>query len=346
MKSSSFFGLLRQAIHLRRYNRQTEVAYLGWIRRFIQFHELHHASDITPNHVEPFLEHLAASGQVTEQQQTQALCALIFAYRHVLNINCSRFERHFWARNSPQPPKLLTRHQINALLGQLPRSYALLMALIYHTGLRLSECLTLRIKDIRLSAHQLKIENSQQNEAHTVEFPVTLDQRIHSQIKQVTALHQDDITQGVTQLALPPMVTQPSGAFLQLGWQFLFPAQALAPQIGTGQLCRFHLHPWTVNHQLIKAARQCHINRTVTWQSFMHSHRASSADSSHLDTRLNNPDDASRKSGHHEKPPLVTQNDYALSVKERPHLAYIATAPVTPSTQLEINLGTRTPVGG
>ena len=270
MSRSHFLEKVRQVIRLRRYNRQTEHSYLGWIRRFIHFHRFNEPGDISEQHIEPFLNHLAVSGRVDHRQQTEALCALILMCRHVLGIECGRIEGYFWANKTHRPTNILPVSEIRQLLATLSPPYRLLMNLIYHTGWRLSDCLQLRINHLDMIRGRLSPPRAEADSFLTLSPALTSALKL--QIQRVSELHQADSAQAVSTPQLPrQLARRHPEASGELAWQYLFPANAPSPLLGTGQRCRLALHPWDISNQLNQAVRRARISRTVTWQSFMHS---------------------------------------------------------------------------
>ena len=148
---------VREAIRMRHYSIRTEEAYVGWIRRFILFHAKRHPLEMGEDEITQFLSALAVQGEVSASTQNQALCALVFLYRHVLGQNLGWLDDVVRAKRPQRLPVVLTRPEVRALLGALDGVHWIMVSLLYGSGLRLLECLRLRVKDMDFSSHQILI---------------------------------------------------------------------------------------------------------------------------------------------------------------------------------------------
>jgi integrase len=148
-------GQVRLAIRVRHYSRRTEEAYVGWIRRFIVFHDKQHPSALKATHVSAFLSSLASTHHVSASTQNQALSAVLFLYRHVLSIDIGQVQGIVRAATPPRLPVVLTRAEVSAVLAELKGTFNLLVALLYGSGLRLQEALNLRVKDLEMERGQI-----------------------------------------------------------------------------------------------------------------------------------------------------------------------------------------------
>jgi len=177
---------LRDALRLRRYSLKTEKAYLHWVKRYVRFHRLRHPKEMGAKEVTAFLNHLASERQVAAATQNQALAALLFLYRQVLEIELPWLDDLVRAKTSKRLPTVLTRDEVSAILAQLSGTRRLLVNLLYGAGLRLNECLSLRVKDVDLAGGKLIIRQGKGNKDRVTLMP--------QRVKQVLLEHLDKVT--------------------------------------------------------------------------------------------------------------------------------------------------------
>jgi integrase len=189
---------------------RTEEAYAGWIRRFILFHGKRHPSEMGGTEIETFLAHLAEQRRVSASTQNQALSALLFLYRDVLKIELAKLQLPPRAQLPEQLPVVLTRPEIRALLEQLEGTHRLIATLLYGAGLRLLECLQLRIKDIDLDRHQLVVRRGKgQKDRYTLP-PSLAEPTLRAHLARVQELHRRDLARGLGRVALPDALDRKS----------------------------------------------------------------------------------------------------------------------------------------
>ena len=187
---------VRQAARLRHLSRRTEKAYLGWIRRFILFHGKRHPRQMGVAEITAFLSHLAVAGNVSASTQNQALSALLFLYRHILNRDPGRLEGIVRARRSKRLPVVLSRREVGFVLQRLAGVHHLVGSLLYGTGLRLSECLRLRVKDLDFEYRQIAVRQGKGNCDRTTMLPRRLEAELKRHLRRLKTLHCEDLKAG------------------------------------------------------------------------------------------------------------------------------------------------------
>ena len=227
------------------YAKRTEATYVDWIRRFILFHQKRHPNDLGGPEIEAFLTHLAVQQHVAASTQNQALSALLFLYRNVLEqdvplLNAVR------AKKPKRLPVVLSVDEVRRLFQYLPNSpLGLMVELLYGTGMRLMECCRLRIKDLDFERRQIIVRDGKGEKDRAVPFPGRVEDRLVEQIQRVERLHASDVAQGYGKVWLPyALHSKYPNADRELKWQFVFPANGLSqdPRRQDGLKRRHHCH--------------------------------------------------------------------------------------------------------
>ncbi len=263
---------LRTAIRLRHFSRKTEEAYVGWARRFILFHRKRHPSEMGEAEVTAFLTHLAQVRGVSASTQNQALCALLFLYRHVLGHLLGALEGLVWANRSTHVPVVLTPDEVVCVLDRLSGTPWLVAALLYGAGLRLSECLELRVKDLDVGGHQIVVRSGKGQKDRRTTLPESLVESLEQHLRVVHRLHARDRHRGFGRVSLPDAlaVKYPQTA-TEWRWQFVFPAGRICRDPRWGAPSRYHLHESAVQRAVTEAARQAGLDKRVSCHTFRHS---------------------------------------------------------------------------
>ena len=267
-----FMEQVRNAIRTRHLSRRTEKAYAGWIRRFILFHGKRHPRDMAESEVAAFLTSLAQHGSVSASTQNQALAALLFLYKAVLERPLGWIEGVVHARRPQRLPVVLTRDEARDLLGKLKGTCWLVATLLYGSGLRLLEALTLRIKDVDLEKHELHIRDGKGRRDRRTMIPRTVIDPLRRQIALAAAEHEEARARGAGHVALPDaLIRKYPGASSDLRWQWLFPATRTYRHAQTDQILRHHLHETVVQKAVKEAAQRARITKPATPHTLRHS---------------------------------------------------------------------------
>ena len=262
---------VRAAIRVRHYSPRTEEAYVHWIRRFILYHGKRHPSAMGANEVNAFLSHLAVDRTVSASTQNQALAALLFLYRNVLEEPLPWLDDIVRAQRPERLPVVLTVDEVRQVIGVLAAPARLVVQLLYGSGLRLLEALALRIKDVDFARGQLTVRDPKWKHDRTTMLPAALTADMHEQIVHSRLVHQEDLACGWGETWLPDAVARkfPSAA-RDSRWHWVFPATRRWRDREDRE-GRHHLHETVVQRAVSEATRASAIDKRVTCHTFRHS---------------------------------------------------------------------------
>jgi len=225
---------VRQAIRTRHYSYRTEEAYVGWIRRFVLFHDKRPSGDMGEEEIARFLSYLASAGHVSASTQNQALNAILFLYREVLRKDIGFVSRVVRAKRGKRLPVVLTRQEVKAILGCIGGTEWLMAMLLYGAGLRLMECVRLRIKDIDFSTNQIVVRAGKGNKDRVTMLPATVKDPLVRHVDLLRRQHEHEISQGFGRVALPDaLIRKYPNADREWAWQWVFPASKYYSGIGS-----------------------------------------------------------------------------------------------------------------
>lgn len=271
MSSSPFINSVRQEIRLRGYSLRTERTYLHWIKQYIRFHNLRHPADLDRSHVRHFLSALSNERHVSVNTQKTALNALAFLYHQVLNkqLGDLGFQR---AKQYRRIPTVMTPTEVSSLLSKMEGRDWLIFSLLYGSGLRVSECLRLRIKDIDFDNYSILVRDGKGGKDRSTLLSKSLIPTLQQQIAASLKVQEIDNREGVGPSMPYALGRKIPNAFRQPAWMFLFPSSGLCNHPITGQLCRHHLHDTVPRKALKKALTEIGpINKRITCHTFRHS---------------------------------------------------------------------------
>jgi integron integrase len=271
-QSPKLLDRVRAALRRRHYSIRTEETYVQWIIRFIRFHHMRHPQEMDTPEVEAFLNHLAVQQHVAASTQNQAFCALLFLYNHVLHQPLVTPIDALRAKTPQHLPTVLSRAETQSLLNALPDTYQLLARLLYGCGLRLMEGLRLRVKDIDFEQHQIIVRSGKGEKDRVTMLPDTLRQPLLQHLRQVKALHQQDLAVGYGAVYLPYALNRKyPNANREWGWQYVFPAQRLSIDPRSGEVRRHHLDDSNLRKAIHQAAQQLGLHKPVGPHTLRHS---------------------------------------------------------------------------
>lgn len=263
---------VRAAIRLRHYSLRTEQAYVQWIRRFVRFHEMRHPRDMGAAEVRAFLEHLALEGQVASSTQNQALNALGFLYREVLELELPDLGEIERASKPRKLPVVLTRGEVGRLLGELRGRNRLMASVLYGSGLRLMECVRLRVKDLDFEMRQLVVRDGKGRKDRVTMLPDALVDPLRVQLERVQAFHRQDVARGRASVWLPTALARKfPNAPSELAWQWVFPAARLSRDPRTGAEHRHHVNATALQRAVKRAVRASGIPKPASCHTLRHS---------------------------------------------------------------------------
>lgn len=263
---------VRATIRARHYSRRTEEAYVHWIRRYIVFHGMRHPTDLGAADISAFLTYLAVVQHVAASTQNQALSALLFLYREVLAKEVGKVERVIRARVPVKVPVVLSVEEVRSVMANLKGVSWLMVALLYGAGLRLQECLELRVKDIDFARGEIVVRRGKGQKDRRVMLPETVQDRMRRHLAAVEIQHRSDLDNGFGRVALPTALDRKyPNAATEWAWQFVFPAARICRDPRWGPASRFHLHESAIQRAVTQAARHAGMTKRVGCHTFRHS---------------------------------------------------------------------------
>ena len=263
---------VRDTIHRKHYSLRTEQSYAHWIKRYIFFHGKRHPSEMGATQVTAFLNHLATDGHVAASTQNQALAALLFLYREVLEIKLPWLDGLTCAKRPQRLPTVLTQTEVKTLLTTLEGIKWLMVTLLYGTGMRLGECLGLRVKDIDFEGQKIMVRDGKGGKDRITLLPRRVIDPLLVHLERVKQLHDGDLAVGLGEVALPfALARKHPKAGYEWGWQFVFPSKTICTNPYTGRQTRYHVHEKTLQRTVQAAARLARINKPVSCHCFRHS---------------------------------------------------------------------------
>lgn len=265
---------VRDVLRAKHYSYRTEQAYIGWIRRFILFHEKRHPAEMGGQEVERFLTWLATDRNVAASTQTQALSALLFLYKHVLKIELPKLDA-VRAKRPKRLPVVLSKQEVQRLLNAVGGAhgvYRVMAGIMYGSGLRLMECCRLRVKDIDFERGQFIIREAKGDKDRAVPLPEKLRPALTRQVEWRSRIHQQDLARGFGRVDLPYAFERKSPRSAhQLGWQFVFASERISRCPRTGRPGRHHLHENAIGAAVCCAARNARLRKRATCHTLRHS---------------------------------------------------------------------------
>lgn len=263
---------VREIIRVRHYSIRTEHAYVQWIRRFIIFHGKRHPRDLGEQHVAQFLSDLAVSKNVSASTQNQALNAVLFLYREVLKVDLPWLRNVDRAKKPQRLPVVLTRNEVRQLLANLEGTVWLMAALTYGSGLRLLECIRLRVKDIDFARGELLIRDGKGQKDRVTMLPRNLIDPLRSHIARVHELHERDLKEGFGRVYLPFALDRKyPNADREWGWQYVFPSNKSSIDPRSNIERRHHVDPSVLQRALKQSIRAAQIIKPASVHTLRHS---------------------------------------------------------------------------
>ncbi len=245
---------VRDAIRLKHYSYRTEQAYVTWIRRYILFHNKQHPKEMGYAEIEAFLTSLAVDGQVSASTQNQALSALLFLYRYVLKQEFDTPLDAVRAKRSRYLPTVLTKDEVRTVLQRVSGVQGLVLKVLYGSGLRLTEGLQLRVKDMDFAQRQIVVRDAKGQKSRLTMLPSSLIESLQIHLQQVRQLHHRNLDQGYGAVYLPfALERKYPNADRSWIWQFIFPSPSRSPDPRSGIVRRHHLHESGIQRSLKSA---------------------------------------------------------------------------------------------
>jgi integron integrase len=263
---------LREEMRRRHYSRRTEGTYWAWIRRFIFFNGLRHPREMGEQEINKFLSHLAIEGKVSASTQNQALSALLFLYRNVLKRDLDDLGDVVRARRTKRLPVIMTREEVRSVMSRLEGQAWLMGCLMYGAGLRLNECIGLRVQDIDFGANQITVRCGKGAKDRLTMLPQAAKQPLIGHLRRVKAIHDKDLAEGFGRVILPDALERKyCNAAHEWQWQFVFPQRNRWVDRRTRDQGRHHVDESIVQKSVARAVREAGILKRATCHTLRHS---------------------------------------------------------------------------
>jgi integron integrase len=263
---------VREAIRTRHYSYRTEKAYIHWIARFIFFHRKRHPGEMGETEIAAFLTSLASESHVSASTQNQALNALLFLYREVLRKEIGYVSGVVRAKRPKRLPVVLTRQEVRSILGFLDGTEWIMAMLLYGAGLRLTECLRLRVKDIDFSRNELLVRSGKGEKDRVTMLPAIVKDPLRKHLEWVREQYETDLNSGAAGVLLPHALARKySNAAKDWAWYWVFPASKLYVDSRSGSKWRYHLHESVLQKAVKEAVGKAGLSKPASCHTLRHS---------------------------------------------------------------------------
>jgi integron integrase len=263
---------VRDVMRLKHYSLRTERTYCDWIERFIRFHEMRHPAEMAESEVTAFLTSLARDRNVAASTQNQALSALLFLYKEVLKQEIGWLDSVERAKKPARLPVVLSRDEVHKIFAHLHGTPRLMAGLLYGSGLRLMECVRLRVKDVDFAYARITARDTKSGRDRVTMLPVNLAAPLQGHLQKVRAQHEQDLADGFGEVWLPDALARkyPSAA-REWSWQFVFPSSRISVDPRSGIRRRHHIDESALQQAVKKAVRASDISKPASCHTFRHS---------------------------------------------------------------------------
>ena len=273
-KKKKLLDIVRDKIQFKHYSIKTEHSYVGWIKRYIIFHNKRHPKEMGKVEIEQFLTWLAVEKKVSPTTQNQAFSAILFLYKEVLGVDMREWNiQALRAKERKHIPVVLTKDEVSRVIENLTGIYQLIVSLMYGCGLRMNEALNIRVKDIDFGFDKVYIWDSKSLKDRTVPLPQKIKERLKVQVGIVEELHKKDVADGYGTVYLPYALERkyPKAKF-ETKWQYLFPMRNVSKDPRSEVIRRHHIHEKTLGRNIKQASQKAGIHKRVTSHIFRHSY--------------------------------------------------------------------------
>jgi integron integrase len=271
LPDNTLFDKVRNLIRLKHYSIRTEETYLHWIKKYLLFYKGRDPEEMASQEIEVFLSHLAVDLRVAAGTQNVAFNALLFLHKDVLHKELSESINAIRAKKPQRLPTVMTKEETMKVIAAVPADHQLMVKLIYGSGLRLMECLRLRVKDIDFGNNHILVRDAKGMKDRITVLPDNLRPHLHEHLERVKLLHQDDIVKGYGRTYLPYALERKyPKASAEWGWQYIFPTKSLSKDPRTGDIRRHHVHENGLQKAVQTAARLAGIVKPINVHTFRH----------------------------------------------------------------------------
>lgn len=272
MKNLPLLTQVRNLIRTKHYSIRTEQAYIHWIRRYIYFHNKKHPAQLGPKHINNFLTHLAVNEHISAKTQNQALNALVFLYRQVLEIENLDLGDFIKAKRNQHLPVVLSIGEVERFFRELNGVYKLIAGLLYGAGLRLMEGVRLRVKDVDFNYMQITVRDGKGHKDRVTILPAKFAELLKLHLKKTKIIFEQDLYAGYGEVYLPfALAKKFTKASKTWNWQYVFPASRISKDPRSGKFRRHHISESMVQKEVKKAIRNAGIEKAASCHSLRHS---------------------------------------------------------------------------
>jgi integron integrase len=272
VSSPKLLDRVRWHLRLKHYSLRTEIAYVDWIRRFILFNGKRHPETMGEHEISAFLTHLAVDRHVAASTQNQALSALLFLYQQVLDRKLDFMDNVERVKRPPKVPVVFTPAETRTVLAQLTGDYRLMAELLYGSGLRLMECLRLRVKDVDFGYNQITVRDGKGLRERVTLLPQRLRRPLRLHLERIRQLHCQDLAAGRGRVYLPfALHRKYPNAGRAWAWQYIFPAAKLSVDPRSHETCRHHIQEKNLQNAVKLAIQQARVAKAASCHTFRHS---------------------------------------------------------------------------
>ena len=268
---SKLLDQVRHSIRLKHYSLRTEEVYILWIKKYIHFHNLRHPSEMREEEVQQFLTNLAVEGNVAASTQNQALAAVLFLYRNVLGVELQNIDA-VRAKKPKHLPVVFTQQEVHEILGRLTGVPFIIASLLYGSGLRLSEALRLRVKDIDFQTNQITVREGKGEKERRTMLPQSIKENLIVHLEGVRKTHENDLREGFGEVYLPFALSRKyPNAAKEWRWQYVFPASRISVDPRSQKKRRHHLSDDTLQRPVKQAIIRAGLQKRGSCHSLRHS---------------------------------------------------------------------------
>ncbi|MCK5707527.1 MAG: integron integrase [Candidatus Aureabacteria bacterium] len=271
-KPKKLLDSMRDVIRTKHYSLRTEKAYIDWVKRYIIFHHKKHPKELCIKDISRFLNHLAVNLAVSSSTQNQALQALLFLYKEVLELDLGTIPGIIRAKQKKRIPTVFTKDEVKKVISVIDIQHQIMARLLYGSGLRLMECLRLRVKDLDFSNNQILIRDAKGSKDRVTVFPVSIQPLLKEHLNRVETLHVSDLENGHGSAYLPfALERKYPNACKEWMWQYVFPSKSLSKDPRSKAIRRHHVAGNSLQKAVKKAIKMSRINKSANCHTFRHS---------------------------------------------------------------------------
>lgn len=263
---------VRQVMRYHHYAYRTEQSYCDWIVRYVRFHGCRaHPKDMGKEHIDAFLSHLATGRQVSASTQRQALNAIVFLYRHILDKPIEEQIEPVKAKKHARPPVVMSTDEVRLVMSQIHGTHLLMARMLYGCGLRLMECVRLRVQDLDFEKGLVYVRGAKGGKDRTTLFPKTLHDQMRQHVERVRKLHEEDLRTGLGEVYMPAALGRKyTGASRDFKWQYVFPSKSLSVDPRSGATRRHHVLESGLQKAVKTAGSAARITKRISCHTLRH----------------------------------------------------------------------------